>query len=450
MKLLLVQPPRPLTESYKFAPLSLGYLASSLKVSNYEYEIIDLDAEDADVSVFPKRFVNKSFDYDIVGITCATVSYPAALKVASYVKGLNPSTLVVIGGPHVSFLANEVLHESKDIDIVVRGEGEQTLVEITYAHEHGLNFDNILGITYRQNSNIIENSDRILQKNLDSIPPPDWTKFPMDLYFSPPIITSRGCTRRCIYCAATSIHSFYRRRSIDSILSEIEDIMFFIERTPNRYLTFFDNTFVGDYDYSFQLLQELKRAKLNVKWTAELRVDNIDEDIIKLMKECGCIHIHYGIESGSQRILDHIAKNISIVNASKVVETTLNNGIGVACSFTIGHPEDTFETIKETEEKIKEFQLIGAHCSTSIVTPLPGTELWYNADEYGLKIYDVPWEKYTFYNPVMDTKYLNRSDIGRAYTELLAVTHAYTKIDDLKKAMEKIRNFRRSLDGNAI
>lgn len=449
MKILLVQPPRPLAHSYKFPPLSLGYLASNLTAHGYQVEVMDMDAEDASVEVFPDRFSGQTFDYAIVAITSATVSYPAAVRIANYAKALNKSCLTVIGGPHVSFLARETLDEAKSIDVVVKGEGEQALVEIAHAVEHRVEFQDIAGIVYREGSLPVETPNRPLEKDLDSLPPPDWNLFPMDLYLAPTVIASRGCPRRCIYCAATSIHRGFRQRQLEPLMREIRGLKKWVDRTPNRQLTFFDNSFAGDYSYSLRLAQAIKETRIEANWTAEMRADNVDGPLLDAMKSSGCVYIHYGIESGSQRILDSIGKGISIEKAVQIVEMTLERGIEVACSFCVGHPEETFETIDATKRIIKRLQEMGVHCSTSIVTPFPGTELWEDSERYGLTIANVPWQKYTLYNPVMSTRWLSREDIGRAFAELLVDTHAYTELDRIRQTSERFADRRKKVEADA-
>lgn len=425
-KVLLIQPLSPVKKAYKFMPFSLGYMAAVLEKYGWPVEILDF--EGLDVGGDEVDAYLESRYWDIVGLTCATVAYPEALRVARKVKGYRPDSLVVIGGCHVSFTAKETLEDSQNIDVVVQGEGELTLPELCYAIEGSGNLHSVKGITYRDGQgNIHATSDRYVIADLDEIPFPSWHLLPMDKYNYPAIVASRGCPAKCIFCSASASHKAYRTRKIDSIIEEMRKIVRFI-KPEDPYVVFFDNSFSGNYNFALQLADEIKRSKLGVEWTAEMRVDNADKRILQAMREAGCVYIHFGAESGSQTIIDSINKHISIAQIKERVSVALELGFRVVCSFMVGHPEDTEDTVMETIDFIKQIQNMGAEAAASIVTPYPGTEIYEYPDKYGVSILDKKWDHYTLTRPLMNTKYLTAKRIGELFALSLLETRAYYSI----------------------
>ncbi|HDN63148.1 MAG TPA: hypothetical protein ENF56_04215, partial [Candidatus Bathyarchaeota archaeon] len=208
---LLVQPPlpKPIGEYSSSIilcpPLGLGYIASNLILEGFEVEIIDMAALNLSLDQFKREVKQK--EPKIVGISAETLTYKNALKVAETVKKENPEILTVMGGPHVTFLAEETLRNPQ-VDVVVRREGEMTMKEIArrLLRENG-DLGNVKGITYRREGHIISNPERPLIEDLDSLPFPARELFPLDRYRVPgTLITSRGCPSKCIFCSAGAMY----------------------------------------------------------------------------------------------------------------------------------------------------------------------------------------------------------------------------------------------------
>lgn len=411
---LLIQPPLPdllmagieKEKKKHLVPLGLGYLASSIEAVGFNPEIIDMEA----IGMSIENLQIPDNKYLAIGITCVTNTYKSALRLAENIKQQSPESKIVVGGPHVTFLPEETLFDSSCIDVVVRGEGELTFVELIKAFNEEKNIDDILGITFRKGKQIVSTKSRPVEKDLDLIPFPGRKYYNENLYEFNAIVASRGCPGRCIFCVARSMSdNCYRTRSKENIIKELETLQ------GEKEIAFYDNTFMGSSRKAYELLKELKKANLNISWSAELRADQANEELFELLRECGCVGVQFGVESGSDLVLKKIGKGISKDKIISSIQIARNKGLNVACSFCVGHPFDTQETIKETVSFIKEIRSFGAQCVATIVTPFPGTPLLNNKEEYGIKIHHYNWEKYTLYQPVMSTSNLTAEEIGSLF-----------------------------------
>lgn len=420
--ILLIQAPSPIDKEYRFIPFSLAYLAAFLERYGFRPEIYDMDALSYGVNQFAKDY--PYLDYDVIGISSHTVSYQNAIKIARIAKSINNKAIIVFGGYHVTFLPREVFNDSSDVDIVVIGEGESTFLEIVTKIDKQLdrhNLSNIKGIAYLDAGKVAITGPREVE-NINDLPFPARHLLPMDKYSANTIITSRGCPNKCAFCVGSAMHA-YRIRNVTNIVDEIKYMLQHDTHfNQDRSLVFMDNTFINP-KITYDLCERIK--PLDLTWTVETRISNTTPDILTVMKESGCIYVHFGIESGSQRILERMNKNISLVDAKQKIDHALSLGLIVACTFSIGHPYETEEDIEQTIQLIKELKSKGVTISTSIVTPYPGTEIWEYPDIYQVNIEHRKWDKYSFFNPVMSTKYLTSENIGSIFVRLLNETRGY-------------------------
>jgi radical SAM superfamily enzyme YgiQ (UPF0313 family) len=383
-------------------PLGLAYLASVLR-KDHKVKIIDSNI--LGYSMEDVRRELKSFHPDIVGITSATPSIPNAYTVAKIAKEIREDCTVAMGGPHVTFLPRQTLEECKYIDIIVKGEGERTVEELTKAIERGeIIRDAIKGITFRKGSQIVDNEPRPLIKNIDEIPFPSRDLLPTHLYqFNgfryTTMITSRGCPFRCSFCSSSrQFGGYWRGRSPENVLEEMRIIR---DDYNTRNIEFSDDTFTLDQKRAEKICDEIIKQGLDVSWGASSRVDTLSEKLVEKMKRAGCWIIFLGIESGSQRILNAMGKRITIEQVKKAVKIVKEAGIQVLGSFIIGFPEDTVETIKKTTIFVKSLNL--DYAEFSILTPYPGTPIFDHALKNNLLL-TKDWSKYTATEPIMKIK----------------------------------------------
>lgn len=406
MKILLISPNLSAKERYGKAlgkvgpatePLGLAYLGAVLKARGDDVKIIDaapMDYSLQDISEDVSR--NK---YDWVGITWLTPMHLIAKETINAVKKAHPHAKIIVGGPHVTIMPKETMEDAPEIDYAVIGEGESAIAELCDAIEGKMKISEVKGIAYRAKDNIHLASPREFIKDLDSIPLPARELLPMERYKPAPtyyqklpshvVMTSRGCPYRCVYCSKIS-GRLYRHHSISRVLQEVELL---INNYNAKEIIFRDDTFTVNKDFVTGLCNEMLKRGIDkkIKWTCMTRVNLVDLELLKLMKKAGCWSIHYGIESGSQRLLDLIKKDITLEQAKDAVKWTRKAGIETKAFFMIGLPTETKEESLQTIQFAKELDPDWIQCT--ITVPYPGTELYSLAKANGtLKSLD--WSNY--------------------------------------------------------
>ena len=332
MDVMLIQPPTPCPNSphssdstLSTPPISLGYIASMLIKAGFSVDIVDME-----ISGMRGKDILKTIEEyapRMVGISTTTLTFKNALRVAAIAKTINPEISTVLGGPHVTFMADEALSHPQ-VDYVVRGEGELTLTELA---GHVLNGSgdrsNIRGLSmHNHTGGVIHNIERSLIRDLDMLPFPARHLLPLHLYSAPGLImTGRGCDGRCIFCAARGISgNRYRLRSVKNVISEIEKISTLLGL---KLLFFGDDTFTAMPERTRELCRELINKGLQMNWMCETRADRIDRETLKLMADAGCAVAQFGAESGSQSILNSVRKGITIKALLEAVKTAQDVGI---------------------------------------------------------------------------------------------------------------------------
>jgi radical SAM superfamily enzyme YgiQ (UPF0313 family) len=355
-------------------------------------------------------------DADIYGITCVTPQFTYVKKIAEKIKNRQPDTLVVIGGVHPTVLPEMTLEKIK-CDIVVRGEGEIAMFEIVNGRR-----DRII------DGQLIENLDDIPFPAWDMIDIYDYSKIGTNSFFGPTknnkegyIQTGRGCPFNCAFCAqAFFTKRKVRYKSIPRIISEVKLLM---DKYKCDRFYFFDDTFIIDKRRVLSLCDELAKIK-GIDWHCLSRADTTDLELYRKMKAAGCIGITYGIESGSQKILDIVNKGTTIEQNLEAIKVAKEAGLKVRCQVIVGLPGETEETIKETEELIRKSSADtwGIH----IFVPLPGSDIW----EYPEK-FNFPIEKNT------DFSYYHT--IGRRNEDEAANLHQNPRqVIEWKNHLEKV------------
>ena len=405
MRICLISPPYnsavKSTVGVSSPPLGLAYLASILR-KNHEVKIIDSNILDYTMNDMRKELRN--FFPDIVGITSVTPSMPSAYAVAKIAKQIREDCTVVIGGPHVTFLPKQTLEECQHIDVVVKGEGEKTIKELTDAIEGKRPLESVKGIAFRKENRIVENEPRPFIKKIDEIPFPSRDLLPMHLYQANGVryttmITSRGCPFRCSFCSSSRLFGgYWRGRSPENVLEEMKTIY---EDYGIKNVEFIDDTFTLDQKRAEKICEGIIKEGWDISWGASSRVDTLSRKLVEKMKEAGCWILFLGIESGSQRILDAIGKRITLEQVRKAVKIVKDARIQVLGSFIIGFLQDTVETIKMTINFAKKLNL--DYAEFSILTPYPGTPIYDYAIKNGLLL-TKDWSKFNAVEPIMKIK----------------------------------------------
>ncbi|WMM25970.1 radical SAM protein [Tissierella sp. MB52-C2] len=392
-------------------PLGLIYIGNMLKIHGYPVEIIDLSVEDYSLDDF-KQFLEQ-YSPDVVGISVYTETYFSSIEISKIIKSCVPSCKIVLGGAHVTFLPEESLLNDS-VDFVVRNEGEFAFVQLMeyLNNSHSYIIENIKGLSYKNaKGEIISNEQRGYLKNLDVLPIPDENILPSENYtYAATILSSRGCPGGCIYCASRAMSGGkYRTRSIENFIGEI---YFKYKKYGIKYFNIFDDTFTANVKRLSLFCENIKEIGEDITWRCDSRADVLNEDILHMLKDAGCIAIHIGIESGSQEVLDGLKKYIDLKHAEAMVKYANSIGIRPMCSFIIGHHSDTYETIDMTVELgIKFKNEYNAMVAFSTNTPYPGTYLYNNAEKLGITIHTKNWNKYDIVQPVISTKNISCTEL---------------------------------------
>ena len=413
----LVNPPYP-QESHQHPPfisLGLGYLAAVLEKNHYQVEIIDCQALKLSYEQFKNEISKRQ--PNIVGITSTTLTYKSALKIAKIAKETHPNCLTVLGGPHATFWDKNALQECPQLDIIARKEGENTLLELAQRLETNKNVHDVIGTTCRKNGKIIKNPDRPYIENLDELPFPARHLYPIedlrkeeDMFY---LMTSRGCVYWCEFCAAVRMFGRrYRMRSPKNVVDELE----FLNKTYGAtQFTFCDDAFTVDQSRIEELCEEISKRKLKIKWNCGTRVDMVTKELLLKMRQAGCVSIWFGIESGSQEVLDAMRKGISTTQTMKAVKWVIELGLKPVPNVLFGFPVETKETAWNTI-KFAEKVSPDAMVLYNIATPLPGTPLYDFVKKNGLlRVTD--FDLYDCMRPIFETPKLSMKELKKIYAQ---------------------------------
>ncbi len=388
MNILLVRPYN--KESLTVVPpLGLGYLATSLRKNGYKVKILDCVKE----KIKPEDFVPilRKGKPDVLGLTVYSSDLVITKKYLGEVKKLNKNITTVIGGPHPSALPKECFDFCQELlDFAFVGEAElglPLLVEkLKKAKKIRANsLKNIPGLVWRHNDKIKINKPKF-PLDLDNLGFPSWDLIKPETYPHAPIggfarsfpvgyiLTSRSCPFQCTFCAARAVHgSTFRRRSLREIMKEIK---YLINTRGIKELHILDDNFTLSQNFVKEFCQAIIQKKFNFSWNCSngIRLDRIDEETASLMKKAGCYSVAVGVESGSDRILKHMKKNLTKKEIKKQIRLISEAGIEVTGLFILGYPAETKKTILKTISFAKSLNLTRASFTTFV--PLPGSEMW--------------------------------------------------------------------------
>ena len=429
MRVLLISTAHPLEEN-PLPPLSLAYLAAVLEADGIEVQILDFLV----TRYRPEKVRQKLEEYQpqLVGVTCVTLNYHLAAEMLEVCKTVNPDIVTVIGGPHVSFTPKETLLETPCIDIVVIGEGERTIVELVKTVAGGGSLQDVAGIAFMDQGTPVKTDPRPFIDNIDSLPVPARHLIPLSRYRalgSPwTVITSRGCPYGCIFCSGRRmLGRKVRFRDPGLVVDEIERIK---QDYGFQQVNIVDDTFTVNHPHARQVCEEMLRRNLNMNWSAFARVDNMTDELAALMKRAGCNMVLFGVESADEGILKTIRKGLIPDDVRNGVRIATGAGIQVYCSFIIGLPGESPDTIQKsiafTDEINRDY---GAEYGYHMLSPLPGTELYEKAADYGLRLLSRDWADFDANRPIVETETMTREMAIEAmayYDEL--VEHAWADI----------------------
>jgi len=395
-------------------PLGLAYLASAVRERGYSVSAVDFN-----VSGLNLRRVDSIVAYDkpaIVGISAMTETYPNALAIALRVKETSPETVVVLGGAHPTIMPEAVLGEAA-VDYAVVGAGEQGLTALARFVLEGVgDLAEVPGLVWRDGTTVRVNP-RAALSSPDELPRPARDLFPMEFYKDKwNVLTATGsCPFRCPFCSAAAL--WHGRRLMRSPAGVVEELRELSRDHGVDRVFFTDDLFTMDKRWVRELAQELRTLERPMEWGCATRVDQVDADLLRVMAEAGCTGVQFGVESGSQQILDSV-KGIDKAQVLEAIRSAVAVGIDVVSSFMAPFPEDTRETLAESHAFMREVREAGSRIFLSYTCPYPGTVFYEKADELGLRIVNDRWDEYDAKHVVMETRHLSAAEIESIVSEM--------------------------------
>lgn len=356
---------------YTTPPIGLGSLATVAKDLGCEVNLIDAEA----LGISPQKIASMISDQrpDVIGINLTSPTF----NICKEIVGRISAPKIIAGGAHATIRPEQTLREIPTLDMVAVGEAEKTIEELV---NREFNPESVKGVYYRRGNEIIQNPKRKLLDNLDSLPPIDRTFFINDPYqenghFKSVIMGSRGCPNLCSFCASPLVAgNKIRARSIGDILDEMEGLK---ESLGINSVHFLDNYFIYNKTRSLEFIEELEKRKLGLEWRALARVDliaNAGQDFVKSLKKGGCYKLVFGVESGSQRVLDSIHKRTTPEQARQAIEYCKRTGIKTKAYYMFGFPTETVGEMEQTLELARQLDTDVA-CFLQ-VKAYPGTEMY--------------------------------------------------------------------------
>lgn len=367
---------------YNSAPLGILYIAAMLERHGYTVTAIDAAAERLDVAGTVARIEQSR--PDVVGIGSTTVVFETTKLLATALKGAMPNVPIVLGGYHVTLMPHEAMgHPAFDVGVI--HEGEFTMLELCEHYAGRRALDDVMGVVYRKpDGTVFFTPSRPRFKDLDQLPFPARHLLPPDLYKPIPIdehatpkfamITSRGCPHACAFCQKSK--SGYRSHSPEYIADEVEHL---VRDFGAKDIAFVDSLFCASKKRVMGIVEEFKRRDIakKVSWTCSSRVEVVDKELLGAMHEAGCWRTRFGIESGSDKVLDFISKGITKEKIRAAITAAHEVGLRPKAFFIVGHMPDTRETIEETIEFAKSLPLHDVTVQINTLLPkTPQMEMW--------------------------------------------------------------------------
>lgn len=356
-------------------PLGPLYLTRALEDAGYAVDFRDYQtcpAEDPfDMPVFLDFLRDPA---PVIGLSCMANLLPFTVLAMKALREAYPDRTLVLGGVGSTAVDEKVLTRFPWIDVVARSEGERTAPELLGALRRRDNLGAVPGITFRSNGHVVRNPDRPRIADLDSIPFPAFERVDLARYAGYGMMTSRGCPYLCTFCSVAPVwnHESYSR-SPRSIVDEME----FLNREAGVDLFLFqDEFFVSGKTQVMRFCKELAARGLDVQWKAFGRVNLVDEEMMRAMAECGCVELRFGIESGSDPVLQRIKKGFTAAEALEVVPKAAAVFPRVDAFYVWGFPFETMDDFNQSLFQMVSFRMMGARILPSLLSILPQTEIY--------------------------------------------------------------------------
>lgn len=465
-KVVLINPPVSFDVFYgewdmsdvKSSSPPLGILSLAAMIRKYGYEVTVLDAHAENLTIADIKKIIAVENPKIVGITAMTVMVSAASEIAKAVKEVNSNITTVLGGVHVTAEPVETLNRYPQFDLAVVGEGEIVFTELLERLRTNGESGTIQSLVWRaMDGKITVNQRRAFFKSLDEFPPPAFDLVPnlfnhyrlsvfgTKKFKSVGLVTSRGCTGKCTFCDLGVVGRGYRANTGKYLISLMKDVY---KKYGVTDFLFYDDLFVGSRPRLQEICEIIIKEKLPFTWSCCARVDFIHKDMLNLMKKAGCWMIEYGIESGSQRIIDSMRKNISKDKIREIINATYDAGIVTKGNFIFGNPGEDHWSLHESIDFACDIKL--NYAQHTFLQPLPGSELYETAGKFGT--FDSSWDRFNTFSINFIPRGFTRDDLvsyskyfwNRFYLRphiILQEIRKINSIEDMKRAWLAFKGF---------
>ncbi len=431
---------------YNSAPLGILYIAAVLEQCGHKVFVLDAAAERLDVAGTVRAV--EATRPDVIGIGSTTVVFETTKMLGAALKGAMPKIPVVLGGYHVTLLPDEAMRETC-FDVGVLSEGEHTMAELVQVYAGNKALDDVMGVCYRKPDGTLHfTPSRPRFKDLDKLPFPARHLLPKDLYRPIPIdehaspkfamMTSRGCPHACAFCQKSK--SGYRSHSPEYIADEVEHLA---RDFGARDIAFVDSLFCASKKRVMGIMDEFIRRDIasKVSWTCSSRVEVVDKELLQRMKDAGCWRTRFGIESGSDRVLDFISKGITKEKIRAAVTAAHEVGLRPKAFFIVGHMPDTKETIRETIEFAKTIPLHDVTVQINTLLPkTPQMEIWEREGSKWGRLINESTDEKSFWEPTFVPWGLEPEDIVEFHRQFYR--EFYFRPITIARHLETIKSWR--------
>lgn len=403
--------------------LGLLHLAAEVRRHGYDPHIVESDILDLDAEAAADRVLELRPKY--VGITLFTVGVWSAVKLARRIKARAPDTKIIVGGPHISSMGRETIDRFDCFDVAVKGEGELILVELLKCFENNADVADVRGVIYRDARGFTQDTPAPATSTvLDDLPFPAWDllpgfphKYKLAVYDYPrgPVATiaaSRGCPFHCKFCDTSTFGARVRYYSPAKVVEMMEHLH---TKYDVRHVLFVDDLFLASRLRATEFCERLIASGLKMTWSCAARVDTVRPDLLELMKKSGCWQISFGLETGSDEMLQKMDKYARVAKSEEAVQWTSAAGIRVKGLFMLGYPGETRESVELTKKFVRRLPMTIMNLTK--FTPYPGSPVY--RELYGTNIREEHWERMNGMNFVWNPTGMTVDELDRHYQEVV-------------------------------
>jgi radical SAM superfamily enzyme YgiQ (UPF0313 family) len=400
-------------------PIFLSYAVALTREAGVETGFLDGVCDELGIEAYASEVDRIAPDF--IAMECSTPSIDHDLASVRRIKELRPRAFVALMGSHATYFHRQLLQEHPYVDAIIRGEFELTIRDTALALQNGKPLSEVAGLTFREGSEIRATPDRPFDIDLDAWPYPARDIVPMEKYQTAQyqgrkgtfMLSSRGCPYRCTFCLwpGTMVGRDFRARKPESVVGEMEHL---VRDHGVDDIYFDDDTMTIDRERMLEICRLIQERELKVHWISMGRVDTVDEEMLREMRQAGCDNVYLGVESGSPEMLKRLKKGIQLNQVEQAFRAARKAGIKTQAFFMLGGPGETKDTLKETIEFAIRLDPDNAQFAAAV--PYPGTEMYEESVRKGY-LKARTWEDYAARDIVLETETLSRLDLEKARLE---------------------------------